>query len=102
MTTPRVAVILAGGVGTRVGLDIPKQLIKVAGHTILEHTLATFDAHPMVDEIIVMMATGHLDAVHAIVGDGGYGKVTRVLEGAETRNGTTMRALDAIPDDETR
>lgn len=92
----RVAVILAGGVGTRVGLDIPKQLIKVAGHTILEHTLATFDAHPMVDEIIVMMAQGHLDAVHTIVRDGGYTKVTQVLEGAETRNGTTQRALDAI------
>lgn len=101
MTTPRVAVILAGGVGTRVGLDIPKQLIKVAGHTILEHTLATFDAHPLVDEIVVMMAQGHLDAVHAIVRDGGYTKVTQVLEGAETRNGTTLRALDVIPDDDT-
>jgi len=100
MTTPRVAVILAGGVGTRVGLDIPKQLIKVAGRTILEHTLATFDAHPMVDEIIVMMAQGHLDAVHAIVRNGGYGKVRHVLEGAETRNGTTQRALDAITDDD--
>lgn len=97
----RVAVILAGGVGTRVGLDIPKQLIKVAGHTILEHTLATFNAHPMVDEIIVMMAQGHLDAVHTIVRDGDYTKVTQVLEGAETRNGTTQRALDVIGDDDT-
>ncbi|MFL6061018.1 MAG: SDR family oxidoreductase [Marmoricola sp.] len=92
----RVAVILAGGVGTRVGLDIPKQLIKVAGHTILEHTLATFNAHPMVDEIVVMMAQGHLDAVHTIVRDGDYTKVSQVLEGAETRNGTTLRALEAL------
>ncbi|MCW2786889.1 MAG: 2-C-methyl-D-erythritol 4-phosphate cytidylyltransferase [Marmoricola sp.] len=93
----RIAVILAGGVGTRVGLDIPKQLIKVAGHTILEHTLATFDAHPLVDEVIVMMARGHLDAVRTIVRDGGYAKVTQILEGAGTRNGTTERALEAIP-----
>ena len=35
-----VAVVLAGGVGTRVGLDIPKQLIKIAGKPIIEHTLA--------------------------------------------------------------
>jgi len=48
------------------------------------------------------MAQGHLDAVHAIVRDGGYTKVSQVLEGAETRNGTTLRALDAIPDDETK
>lgn len=96
---PRVAVLLAGGVGTRVGLDIPKQLIKVAGKTILEHTLAAFQAHPMVDEIVVMMAPGHLDAVRAMVRGGGYDKVTSILEGAETRNGTTLRALAALPDD---
>ena len=61
--TRNVAVLLAGGVGTRVGLDIPKQLIKIAGRPIMEHTLAILDQHPDVDEIIVMMAPGHLDAV---------------------------------------
>ena len=39
-----VAVLLAGGVGTRVGLDIPKQLIKIAGKTILEHTLGAISS----------------------------------------------------------
>ena len=33
-----VAVLLAGGVGARIGLDIPKQLIKIAGKPIIEHT----------------------------------------------------------------
>ena len=67
-----VAVLLAGGVGARVGLDIPKQLIKIAGRPIMEHTLATLDAHPDVHEIVIMMAPGHLDAVHAIIRSGGY------------------------------
>ena len=93
-----IAVLLAGGVGTRVGLDIPKQLIKIAGRPIMEHTLATLDAHPMVDEIIVLMAQGHLDAVHAMIRNGGYTKVTHVLEGAETRNETTLRAIRAVAD----
>ena len=35
-----VAVVLAGGTGTRVGLNIPKQLIKIAGKPIIEHTIA--------------------------------------------------------------
>jgi 2-C-methyl-D-erythritol 4-phosphate cytidylyltransferase len=96
--TPNVAVILAGGVGTRVGLDIPKQLIKIAGRSILEHTLATLDRHADVDQIIVMMAPGHLDAVHEIVRKGGYAKVSHVLEGADSRNGTTLKALAAAPD----
>ncbi|MGH3413543.1 MAG: SDR family NAD(P)-dependent oxidoreductase [Marmoricola sp.] len=97
-----VAVLLAGGVGTRVGLDIPKQLVKVAGRTILEHTLAAFQEHPLVDEIIVMMAPGHLDVVHGMVSSGGYDKVSQVLEGAETRNGTTLRALAALEDRDCR
>jgi 2-C-methyl-D-erythritol 4-phosphate cytidylyltransferase len=95
-----VAVLLAGGVGTRIGLDIPKQLLKIAGKPILEHTLLALDSHPMVDEVIVMMAPGHLDAVRAIVRDGRYPKVSQVLEGADTRNETTRRALDALGDDE--
>jgi 2-C-methyl-D-erythritol 4-phosphate cytidylyltransferase len=96
----RIAVLLAGGVGVRIGLDIPKQLLKVAGKTLLEHTLAILDQHPLVDEVVVMMAPGHLDAVRAIVRDGGYAKVTAIEEGGETRNATTERALRAIGDEE--
>jgi 2-C-methyl-D-erythritol 4-phosphate cytidylyltransferase len=96
----RIAVLLAGGMGVRIGLDIPKQLLKVAGKTLLEHTLATLHGHPMVDEVVVMMAPGHLDAVRAIVRDGSYPKVGQILEGGATRNETTQRALDALGDDE--
>ncbi|MDN5894294.1 MAG: bifunctional cytidylyltransferase/SDR family oxidoreductase [Nocardioides sp.] len=95
-----IAVLLAGGVGARVGLDIPKQLIKIAGRPIMEHTLAALDSHPMVDEIIVLMAQGHLDAVHEIIRKGGYKKVSQVLEGAATRNETTLRAIRAVEDAE--
>jgi ribitol-5-phosphate 2-dehydrogenase (NADP+) / D-ribitol-5-phosphate cytidylyltransferase len=95
-----VAVLLAGGVGTRVGLDIPKQLIKIAGRPIMEHTLSVLDAHEDVDEIIIMMAPGHLDAVREIVRSGNYGKVSQILEGAATRNDTTLRALAALPEEE--
>ena len=94
----RIAVLLAGGVGVRIGLDIPKQLLKVAGKTLLEHTLAVLDGHLLVDEVIVMMAPGHLDAVRAIVRTGGYQKVTTIEEGGESRNETTQRALAAIGD----
>ena len=100
MTLRNVAVLLAGGVGARVGLDLPKQLIKVAGMPIMEHTLGILDAHPEVDEIIIMMTPGHLDAVHAMTRDGRYPKVTKILEGAATRNATTQAALAALGDEE--
>jgi 2-C-methyl-D-erythritol 4-phosphate cytidylyltransferase len=95
-----VAVILAGGTGTRIGLNIPKQLIRIAGKTIIEHSIAAMHQSPLVDEIVVMMAPGHLDEVRAIVNNGGYVKVSQILEGAETRNGTTAAALAALGDEE--
>ena len=95
-----VAVVLAGGTGTRVGLNIPKQLIKIAGKPIIEHTIAAMQASPLVDEILVMMAPGYLDDVRAIVRQGGYDKVTQILEGAGTRNDTTAAALAALGEQE--
>ena len=95
-----VAVILAGGTGTRVGLSIPKQLIKIAGKTIIEHTVAAFQASSLVDEIVILMAPGHLDPVRAIVQNGGYDKVTQIVEGGETRNESTSRALEALGSEE--
>lgn len=95
-----VAVVLAGGTGIRVGLSIPKQLIRIAGKTIIEHTIAAFEASPLIDEIIVLMAPGHLDPVRAIVRSGGYGKVSQIVEGGLTRNDSTSRALDALGTEE--
>jgi 2-C-methyl-D-erythritol 4-phosphate cytidylyltransferase len=95
-----VAVVLAGGTGTRVGLSIPKQLIKIAGKTIIEHTIAAFEASTLIDEIVILMAPGHLDPVRAIVQNGGYGKVTQIVEGGQTRNESTSRALEALGTEE--
>ena len=95
-----VAIVLAGGTGARVGLSIPKQLVKVAGKPIIEHTIGLLNASPLIDEVVVLMTPGHLDAVHDILRPGAYPKVTRVLEGAETRNATTQRAIDALGDEE--
>ena len=52
------------------GMNIPKQLIKIAGKPIIEHTIATMQASPLIDEIVVMMAPGYLDEVRAIVKNG--------------------------------
>jgi 2-C-methyl-D-erythritol 4-phosphate cytidylyltransferase len=95
-----VAVVLAGGTGTRVGLSIPKQLIKIAGKPIIEHTIAAMQQSRVVDEIVVMMTPGYLDEIRAIVRNGGYDKVSQILEGAGTRNDTTAAALSALGDEE--
>jgi len=95
-----VAVVLAGGVGSRVGLNIPKQLIKIAGRPIMEHTLDVINSHPDIDEVLVLMTPGYLDQVRDIVKRNQFDKVSQILEGAESRNDTTRRALDALGEEE--
>ena len=68
--TRTVGVILAGGTGVRLGLGIPKQLVKIAGKTILEHTIGIFENAPEIDEIVVLMAAGHVPAAQSIVSGG--------------------------------
>ncbi|HEX6470463.1 MAG TPA: 2-C-methyl-D-erythritol 4-phosphate cytidylyltransferase [Streptosporangiaceae bacterium] len=97
MTT---AVVLAGGVGRRLGGPAPKQLIEVAGRPMLSYAIEAFDAAAGVDDILVVMAAGHEDAATAIARP--FRKVRRVISGGDSRTESTLRALDALataPDD---
>ncbi|MGH8793857.1 MAG: SDR family NAD(P)-dependent oxidoreductase [Stackebrandtia sp.] len=91
-----VAVILAGGTGQRLGSSVPKQLLKVSGKTVLEHTLDVFEACDVVDEIHVLMADGYVPDAEKIVADRGYTKIRAVLAGGATRADTTRRAVEAL------
>lgn len=96
-----IGVILAGGVGARLGLDVPKQMVKVAGKTILEHTVHVFNQNSNIDEIIVMITPGWSEHVATLLNDR-FAKVTKILEGGDTRNETTKRVLNAIEDSEAK
>lgn len=102
MSTERtIAVVLAGGVGTRVGLGIPKQLIRIAGKAIVEHTLESLSECDLIDEIVVMMNAETLHELDYLIGDARFPKLRGVLPGGATRNETTRRALESLPDDPT-
>ena len=44
-----IAVILAGGTGSRLGAGIPKQFFKIAGKTVIEHTVEVFENNSQID-----------------------------------------------------
>ncbi|MEV6685363.1 bifunctional cytidylyltransferase/SDR family oxidoreductase [Streptomyces sp. NPDC051130] len=90
-----IAVVLAGGTGQRIGLEIPKQLLKIAGKPILEHTLHVFESAADVDEVFLLMTPDYVDDARRIVERAGLEKVTRVLAGGSTRSETTRIAIRA-------
>lgn len=96
---PTIAVVLAGGIGVRVGLGMPKQLIRIAGKAIVEHTLEALEASPRIDHVLVMMNAGSIHELDHLTADPRFTKLTAVLPGGETRNDTTRLALAALPAD---
>ena len=48
------AIILAGGIGSRVGAERPKQFVEVFGKPVLAYTIEIFEKHPEVDAIEVV------------------------------------------------
>jgi len=89
-----IGVILAGGTGTRIGGDVPKQLQQLAGKPMIEHSIAAFQAVDGIDEIAIVMQADHLAEAEAIASE--YPKVTAVLPGGPSRTASTLVALKHV------
>lgn len=76
-----VAVIIAGGSGTRMGQDIPKQFINVFDKPVLFYTLAGFQEHIDIDAIEVVCIDGWHDVVWAYAKQFNITKLKWVISG---------------------
>jgi len=101
MTT---AIIIAGGVGNRMGESIPKQFINVYDKPVLFYTLEGFEKHPLIDEIVLVCIKGwedvvlkyaeqfHITKLKSIVPGGAFGQES-------IRNGVFSLEGKCQPDD---
>lgn len=101
MTT---AIILAGGSGSRMGQDIPKQFISIYDKPVLFYTLEGFQKHPQIDAIEVVCIDGWHDVVWAYAKQYGITKLNWVVSGGSTgqesiRNGVYHLEGKAAADD---
>ena len=100
-----LAIVIAGGSGTRMGLDIPKQFVNIYDKPVIIYTLEGFERHPMIDEIEVVCIDGWHDVLKAYARQFGINKLKRVVSGGKTgqesiRNG--VFALEGyLSDDDT-
>lgn len=65
---PVGVVIVAGGRGTRLGADVPKQLLDLGGRSLLQRSVDAFDAHAQVDEIVVVLPEDFVARGASLVG----------------------------------
>ena len=85
------AIILAGGSGTRVGANVPKQFIEIQGKPILAYTLDLFQQNPNIDDIEIVCHKYWTDYVRALAAD--FPKVRWITDGGDTFQQSTVNGV---------
>ncbi len=93
------AVILAGGVGSRMDSNKTKQFIEILGKTILERTITAFDKSDMIDEIVVVVRSDEIKATMAILDAIDYSKPLMLVRGGACRAESAKNGFTACSDD---
>lgn len=86
-----IALILAGGSGTRMGINIPKQLLLLEGKPIVFHSLEAFNSHPLIDAIFVVCSSELVSTFQSFIVD--FTKLKGIVIGGATRKSSCFNGL---------
>ena len=94
--TPRrhIALIPAGGSGSRLGAKLPKQYLELCGRTVIECTVEAFLAEPWIDRVVVVIQPDD-DYAARLPGLAGP-RVELIRRGGATRRDTVLNGLTAM------
>lgn len=93
-----IALIIAGGVGSRMGLETPKQFIKIYDKPVLLYTLESFQNHPMVDSIVCVCLKGWEERLLRYADFYGITKLKLIVPGGATGQESIRNGVIAIRD----
>lgn len=97
-----IAIILAGGTGSRMGSPLPKQFMTINNRHIIEYPLDTFNNHPEIDEVAVVVHPEWRNRLQEIIDQNNWNKLTKVIDGGSERYMSSLNAIMAYidyPDD---
>lgn len=78
-----IALIIAGGIGARMGQDIPKQFINVYDKPVVVYTMEAFQQHPNIDAIEVVCLDGWHEVLRAYAKQFGISKLEGIVNGGK-------------------
>jgi len=92
-----IAIILAGGMGNRVGGNTPKQLLPLQdGRSILEHSVDAFEQTECIDEIAIVMHPDWIPEAESLRAKNTWKKVKKVIAGGSERWESSWNAIQAF------
>lgn len=97
-------ILLAGGVGSRMGADIPKQFLEVKGKPIIVYSIENFQRNQQIEKIVVVCKSDWIEHLQMLVKKYALNKVCWIIDGGETghdsiRNGVFFLKDKAESDD---
>ncbi len=97
-------ILLAGGIGKRMGADIPKQFMEVNEKPIIAYTIERFQNNNQIEKIVVVCVKEWIDHLKDIIKKYSLSKVEWIIEGGSTghdsiRNGVFFLRDKIDPDD---
>ncbi len=91
------AIILAGGMGNRIGGDVPKQLLPLGdGRSILEHSVEAFERADCISAIGIVMHADYITTAHELIRKNSWTKVKFVIAGGRERWESSVNAIREI------
>ena len=92
-----IAVILAGGIGARVGGNTPKQLLPLQdGKSVLEHAVDAFEQSPHIDEICIVMHPDYIMHAEQMLLANAWQKVHHIIPGGKERWESSVNAIRQV------
>lgn len=97
-------IIIAGGVGNRLGATVPKQFVEVLGKPIIAYTMEHFQNHPEIDGIELVCVDGFQEHLQSIADKFGITKVMKIVKGGSEYERSIMNGVAGLegiakPDD---
>lgn len=97
----KIAVIFAGGIGQRMGSEIPKQFLKIYGKEIIIHTLEKFQYNEQIDSIYIGCKEEYIDFLSTLIKKYNITKVpiSGIVAGGKTGQDTIYNILKKVNED---
>jgi 2-C-methyl-D-erythritol 4-phosphate cytidylyltransferase len=90
-----VAILPAGGTGSRFGTDLPKQFVSVQGDSLIAWAIRRCVLSGVVERIVIAVPPAHRERMEVIIERGGWSTPIRIVEGGATRQDSVWNALSA-------
>ena len=88
-----IALIIAGGSGSRMRQDIPKQFLSINDVPVIIYTLQAFQKHPEIDSITVVCLEGWEAVLDAYARQFGITKLQHIVPGGENGQGSIRNGV---------